>query len=34
MSDMAPNISGNEAVDQPRSMYLAELALDFGRHGS
>ncbi|MGD2056200.1 MAG: SAM-dependent methyltransferase, partial [Gammaproteobacteria bacterium] len=23
MSDMAPNMSGNEAVDQPRSMYLA-----------
>ncbi|MEL7024727.1 MAG: SAM-dependent methyltransferase [Pseudomonadota bacterium] len=29
MSDMAPNISGVKAVDQPRSMYLAELALDF-----
>jgi len=28
MSDMAPNISGNRAVDQPRSMYLAELAMD------
>ncbi len=28
MSDLAPNISGNKAVDQPRSMYLAELALD------
>ncbi len=28
MSDMAPNISGTKAVDQPRSMYLAELALD------
>ena len=28
MSDMAPNISGNKSVDQPRSMYLAELALD------
>ena len=28
MSDMAPNISGNRSVDQPRSMYLAELALD------
>jgi len=28
LSDMAPNISGNRAVDQPRSMYLAELALD------
>ena len=32
MSDMAPNISGTKAVDQPRSMYLAELALDFCRH--
>lgn len=31
MSDMAPNISGNRAVDQPRSMYLAELALDLAR---
>jgi 23S rRNA (uridine2552-2'-O)-methyltransferase len=31
MSDMAPNISGNRAVDQPRSMYLAELALEFAR---
>jgi len=31
MSDMAPNISGSKAVDQPRSMYLAELALDFAR---
>ena len=29
ISDMAPNISGNKAVDQPRSMYLAELAMDF-----
>ena len=28
MSDMAPNISGNKAVDQPRSMYLVELALE------
>ena len=31
MSDMAPNISGNRVVDQPRSMYLAELALDMCR---
>lgn len=31
MSDMAPNISGNRAVDQPKSMYLAELALDAAR---
>lgn len=29
MSDMAPNISGNRSVDQPRCMFLAELALDF-----
>jgi len=29
ISDMAPNMSGNESVDIPRSMYLAELALDF-----
>lgn len=29
MSDMAPNLSGNRAIDQPRSMHLAELALDF-----
>ena len=28
MSDMAPNISGNKAIDQPRIIYLAELALD------
>jgi 23S rRNA (uridine2552-2'-O)-methyltransferase len=27
MSDMAPNISGMSAVDQPRAMYLCELAL-------
>lgn len=31
LSDMAPNISGNRAVDQPRAMYLAELALDAAR---
>lgn len=29
ISDMAPNMSGNESIDIPRSMYLAELALDF-----
>ena len=28
LSDMAPNISGQLSVDQPKSMYLAELALD------
>ena len=31
LSDMAPNISGMGAVDQPRAMYLAELALDVAR---
>ncbi len=29
MSDMAPNITGTRSVDQPRSMYLVEIALDF-----
>jgi 23S rRNA (uridine2552-2'-O)-methyltransferase len=29
MSDMAPNISGLKAIDQPRAMLLAELARDF-----
>src|SRR2546421_691111 len=28
LSDMAPNLSGVDVVDQPRSLYLAELALD------
>ena len=28
MSDMAPNMAGNLSVDQPRAMYLVELALD------
>ncbi|PHS18296.1 MAG: 23S rRNA (uridine(2552)-2'-O)-methyltransferase RlmE [Kangiella sp.] len=28
LSDMAPNISGVDSVDQPASMYLVELALD------
>ncbi len=28
LSDMAPNLSGIDAIDQPRSLYLAELALD------
>jgi 23S rRNA (uridine2552-2'-O)-methyltransferase len=27
LSDMAPNLSGVDAIDQPRAMYLAELAL-------
>lgn len=29
LSDMAPNKSGVDAVDQPRAMYLAELAMEF-----
>jgi 23S rRNA (uridine2552-2'-O)-methyltransferase len=28
MSDMSPNLSGNDTVDQATSMYLVELALD------
>ncbi|HUV20350.1 MAG TPA: 23S rRNA (uridine(2552)-2'-O)-methyltransferase RlmE [Gammaproteobacteria bacterium] len=28
LSDMAPNLSGMDSVDQPRSIYLAELAFD------
>ena len=28
LSDMAPNLSGVDVIDAPRSMYLAELALD------
>ncbi len=28
LSDMAPNMSGVDAIDQPRAMHLAELALD------
>lgn len=31
LSDMAPNISGMDAIDQPRAMYLVELAFDFCR---
>lgn len=31
LSDIAPNISGMEAVDIPRAMYLAELAVDFAK---
>ena len=31
ISDMAPNITGIRAIDQPESMHLAELALDFAR---
>ncbi|RKZ98335.1 MAG: 23S rRNA (uridine(2552)-2'-O)-methyltransferase RlmE [Gammaproteobacteria bacterium] len=28
ISDMAPNVTGVKAVDQPKSMYLLELAID------
>ena len=31
MSDMAPNISGLKAVDQPRAMYLVELSLELAQ---
>jgi len=31
ISDMAPNVTGMSAVDQPQAMYLCELALDFAR---
>jgi len=31
LSDMAPNISGVDSIDQPASMYLVELALDFAQ---
>ncbi len=31
LSDMAPNMSGNKSIDQPKAMYLCELALDFAR---
>ncbi len=31
-SDMAPNISGLKAIDQPHAMYLAELAFDMCQH--
>lgn len=31
LADMAPNTSGIKGVDQPRGIYLNELALDFAR---
>ena len=31
ISDMAPNITGMNVIDQPRAMYLSELAVDFAR---
>ena len=32
ISDIAPNLTGMKAVDQPAVMYLAELAVDFAQH--
>ncbi len=32
ISDMAPNITGVAAIDQPRAMYLSELVVDFLNH--
>lgn len=32
ISDMAPNISGMAEIDQPRSMHLVELAVDFAEN--
>ena len=32
LSDMAPNLSGMDSVDQPRSIYLAELAFDLAEN--
>ncbi|OYQ87804.1 23S rRNA (uridine(2552)-2'-O)-methyltransferase [Wohlfahrtiimonas chitiniclastica] len=32
ISDMAPNTSGMKGVDQPRMMYLLDLAFDFSYH--
>ena len=31
MSDMAPNMTGNDTADQAKSMYLVELSLDMCR---
>lgn len=31
ISDMAPNMSGNRAIDIPKSMYLVELAVDLAQ---
>ena len=31
LSDMAPNLSGMDSIDQPRAMYLGELALDLAQ---
>lgn len=32
LSDMAPNLSGMDSVDQPKSIYLAELAFDIAEN--
>lgn len=32
LSDMAPNLSGMHSVDQPKSIYLAELAFETARY--
>jgi 23S rRNA (uridine2552-2'-O)-methyltransferase len=31
LSDMAPNLAGVDAIDQPRALYLGELALDMSQ---
>ena len=31
LSDMAPNLSGNKSLDQPRSLHLVELAAEAAR---
>ena len=31
ISDMSPNMSGAQSIDQPKAMYLVELALDLAR---
>ena len=31
LSDMAPNMSGNRSIDQPRAMHLVELVIDFAQ---
>ncbi len=32
LSDLAPNMSGQKSIDQPRSLYLVELAWDFAKN--
>jgi 23S rRNA (uridine2552-2'-O)-methyltransferase len=32
LSDMAPNLSGMDSIDQPKSIYLAELAFDLAEN--